>query len=419
LDWFPRKLNALWHVTAQWTHSRARAGIAKLSSRSRRVAERKRQRCSAGRGRRRIRSALVAAEIALATLLLLGAGLMVRSFRSTITSGALLEPHTLLTLRLSLSGENYTAAYRDILNRITAIPGVRSAAIATALPHSRHASLRPFDIEGKPEHLHALFEAVSSSYFETLHIPLRAGRLLNTSDGPGQPRVAAITQSMSDRWWPGEPPPIGRRIRVGTRWITIIGVVTDTEDPQPTLYLPYLQSPEGDMDVAIRTSIPPMSLAPQVRYAVGPRQPITNLNTMQELIHQESFGLLYIAALMAVFGALALALSFVGVYGLLSYLVTERTREVGVRMALGASPRSIVGMFCRDGFHTAAIGLATGFVSALGLTRLMHATIIGVDDASLLLWCMPLALAGAVALAIYIPARRATRIDPVLALREE
>jgi ABC-type antimicrobial peptide transport system permease subunit len=162
-----------------------------------------------------------------------------------------------------------------------------------------------------------------------------------------------------------------------------------------------------------------MSLAPAVRAAVGPNRPITNLNTMRELIRQESFGLVYIAVLMGIFGSLALALSFVGVYGLLTCLVTERGREVGVRIALGASPREIVRLFCRDGFRTASVGLLTGFAGGLGLARIMRSSIIGVDSGSLVLWCLPLALMGVVALAIYIPALRATRVDPMLALREE
>jgi putative ABC transport system permease protein len=370
---------------------------------------------SAGRGRQRLRSALVAGEIAMATVLLLGAGLMVRGFRGLIDSGAALEPDSLLTLRVSLTD----GSYREVLDRIAMIPGVRSAAVVTALPHSRHASVRGFEIEGRPERLQAQVVAASPGYFDTLHIALRSGRLLSAGDGAEQPRVAAITQSLCDRWWPGEAAPIGRRVKIGAVWSTIVGVVSDVETPQPTIYLSYLQAGERDMDIAIRTSVAPMSLGPEVRAAVGLRRPITNLNTMRELIRQESFGLVYAAALMGVFGGLALALSFVGVYGLLSYLVTERTREVGVRIALGASPRAIVGMFCREGLHTAAMGLAIGFVLAGGLMRVMGATIVGVDSASLALWSMPLVLSGAVALAIYLPARRATRVDPLLALREE
>ena len=369
----------------------------------------------AGRGKQRIRNLLVTAEIALATVLLLGAGLMVRSFRTSIGGGEVLEPDSLLTLRVSLSEGNY----REVLDRIAAIPGVRSAAVATALPHSRHGSVGSFEIEGRKEKLAAQVEAVSAGYFETLHIPLREGRLLNAGDSAGQPRVAIVSQSWCERWLPGEMAPVGRRIKVGSNWATIAGVISDIETPQPAIYLSYPQSPARDMDIAIRTSIGPMSLGPAVRAAVGMRQPITNLNTMRELIRQESFGLVYIAALMGVFGALALALSFVGVYGLLSYLVSERTREVGVRMALGASPRAIVRLFCREGFCTAAVGLAIGLVMALGLLRVMGSAMIGMDAASLVLWSMPLPLTGAVALAIYIPARRATRVDPMLALREE
>jgi predicted permease len=375
---------------------------------------------SAGRGRRGIRSFLVAGEIALATALVIGAGMMVQSFRANLDSGAAMDPDSLLTLRLSLTD----GKYREVLQRVAAIPGVRSAAVATALPHSRHSNARPFTIEGSTnasgETPRAQYQVASASYFETLHVPLRAGRLLSNSDGAGQSRSAVISQSMAEKWWPGERAAIGRRIQVDSSWVTIVGVVGDMETPLPVIYVSYMQVPERDMDLAIRTSLPPMQLAPIVRSAIGPGQPITNLYTMRELIRQENFGLVYIAALMGTFGALALALSFIGVYGLLSYVVAERTREVGVRMALGATPRAIVAMFCRDGLRVAATGLATGFVLAFGLARVMRATIFGVTDGeSLALWCLPLVLATAVALAIYLPARRATRIDPMLALRKE
>jgi putative ABC transport system permease protein len=203
---------------------------------------------------------------------------------------------------------------------------------------------------------------------------------------------------------------------------TVVGIVDDVEPdkPQPVLYVPYLQSRDLDMDIAIRTAIAPMRLAPDVRSAIralDPRQPVTNLNTMEELIHQEAFGLVYIAALMGIFGALALGLSFVGVYGLMNCLVSEQVREIGVRMALGASHQNIIAMFCFDGLRKAAVGLLIGFFLALGLERIMRATLLGVTGAPLLLLCLPLVLAAAVAIAVYIPARKATRVDPVDALR--
>ncbi|HEY3837078.1 MAG TPA: ABC transporter permease, partial [Bryobacteraceae bacterium] len=323
---------------------------------------------SSGPDRQRVRRLLVAGEIALATVLLLGAGLMVRSFRSSIAGGVALEPDSLLTLRVSLDD----GSIRDLLDRIAVIPGVRSAALATALPHSRHQSVRAFTIEASTDRLQADVEAVSPRYFETLHIPLRGGRFIGPGDGDERPRIAVITQSLADRCWPGESAPIGKRLQLGSTSITVVGVVSDIETPQPSIFLSYLQPLDGgsfakgdatirDMDLVVRTSVPPMSLAPAVRAAVGPNRPITNLNTMRELIRQESFGLVYIAVLMGIFGSLALALSFVGVYGLLTCLVTERGREVGVRIALGASPREIVRLFCRDGFRTASVGLLTGF----------------------------------------------------------
>ena len=199
---------------------------------------------SSGRGRRHLRTVLVAAEIALAVVLLVGAGLMVRGFRAMVAAGAGLEPSTLLTLRLGITSDKYkethqvAAFYRDVLERIGAIPGVRSAAAASAMPYTQHSSGRALTIEGRApqpgEMPSGMYQAVSSNYFETLHVPLRTGRFLNGGDGADSPRVALISERLAQRYWPGQSAPLGRRIKVGLpeapgEWLTIVGVVGDVK----------------------------------------------------------------------------------------------------------------------------------------------------------------------------------------------
>ena len=399
---------------------------------------------SAGRARHRFRNVLVAAEIALTVVLLVCAGLMVRGFRTLLATGTGMQPETLLTLHMTITpakyGEPYQVAafYRQVLEKTAAVPGVRASAAATALPFTVRQVGRVFMIEGQvPEpgrQPSAEFEAVSPNFFRTLHVPLRAGRLLSDSDRAGAPRVAVIGERTAQRWWPGEPPPLGRRIRIGAPespgpWVTLVGVVGDVahdvfdRQPRATLYVPYEQAPLRVSDIAIRAAGDPLSLVPGITAAirsVDPQQPVTDVYTMTRLIRNDATGLDYVAALMAVFGGLALALSAVGVYGVMSYLVAEQTHEIGIRVALGAPRQFVLGMLLRRGMTTAAAGLAIGLVAAYGLARLMASLVFGVEVNDLVTFTgISLALMLVAALAIYIPARRAMRIDPIMALRYE
>jgi putative ABC transport system permease protein len=299
---------------------------------------------SSGRGRHRLRTVLVACEVALATILLVGAGLMVRTFRASLSAGRNLEPTTLLTFRLAVSDgryhEDYQVAgfYSAVLERIGALPGVRSAVSATALPYCRHWASAAFTIEGRQaepgDQPSAQIQAVSPEYFRTMRVPLVAGRLLAGSDDGTAARVAAISKRTAQRWWPGEDPPLGKKIKLWDRPVTIVGVVGDIEssvlnrDTGPTLYVPYMQSPQREMDMAIRTDGDPVQMASAVRAAIlsiDPEQPIANLNTLAELMHQEAFGLATVAVLMGIFGAFAMVLASVGVYGVMAYLVSARS----------------------------------------------------------------------------------------------
>ena len=399
---------------------------------------------SAGGSRRVLRNILVAAEITLAVVLLVGAGLMVRGFRAQVDGGKELEPATLLTLRLSLPGGKYrephqvSGFYRDVLNRVGSLPGVRSAAAVTALPYSGHSASRTFTIEGRPlergEMPAGMYQATSPSYFETLHIPLVEGRLLRESDGPDAPKVALISGRIAARWWKSESP-IGKRIHVGERdsqnpWLTIVGVVGDVihspyeREPRPTFYVPYAQAPELWMDIAVRaTGVDSLTLAPAVTSAirdVDREQPVTDMRTMEKAIRNSAIGLNYMAVLMGVFGLLALGLSVIGVHGVIAQSISEQTREIGIRIALGAQRITVLATIFRRGILPVAGGLLFGLPLAWGFSRFLSSVLYGVTATDAATFAgVPVMLIIAAAVAIYVPAHRATKINPIIALRHE
>ncbi len=398
---------------------------------------------SVGRGSHRLRNVLVTGEIALAVVLLVGAGLMVRGFKSMVDQGTRLDPSHLLSLRLSLTDNKYhepfrrAAFYREVLARASALPGVRTAAVVTAMPYSDHSSGRIFAIEGQvsdpampPQ---AMYQTVSAGYFETLHVPLIAGRTLRDSDGPDSPKVVVVSESAARRYWP-KGSPVGQHIKVGAAdsknpWMTVVGVVADMphnpydRDPRRCLYVSYQQFPALLLDVGVRTAGDPLRLAPAITAAirsVDAEQPITDVQTMEKAIHNRSIGLHYMAVLMGVFGVLALVLSAIGVYGVMAYMVSEQTHEIGIRVALGAGRSSVLGMVFRKGLWTTGIGLVIGLPAAYAMARAMSSLIFGVraNDPWTFL-TITAALAATAALAIYVPAQRAMRIDPIVALRYE
>jgi putative ABC transport system permease protein len=399
---------------------------------------------SSNRAHHRLRNILVAAEVTLAVVLLAGAGLMVRGFGSMVDNGQKLDPATLLTLRLAITDNKYHEPYQrahfydSLLQRISTLPGVRSAAAVSSMPYSNHSNFRDFSIEGRPVDRDkvpaGMYQLASPSYFETLHIPLRAGRFLSAGDGPDAPKVAVISQRMAERWWKNESP-IGRRIHIVApdsppdSWLTIVGVVGDVVHnpydrvPRRTIYVPFDQAPALWMDIGVRTAGDPLLLAPAVTAAiraVDPEQPVTDMQTMARSIHDRAIGLNYMAVLMGVFGVLALVLSGIGVYGVMAYLVSEQTREIGIRMALGAERWGVMAMIFRRGMTTIAIGLAIGMPLAWMFARLLSSLIFGVKPGDAVTFAgIPLAMIAAASIAIFVPARRAMKIDPIVALRYE
>jgi len=398
-------------------------------------------RTSSGRGRRRARGILVAAEVALAVVLLIGASLMARGFGTMVASATRLEPSTVLTFRVALTATKYAKSYQrldfynQLLQRTAAIPGVKRAAAASFVPYADHSNGAGYLIDGRPDDparpVEAGYQAIVGDYFSLLHIPLRAGRFFDSHDGPYAPHVAVITERMARRYWPDDPLPIGRKIRVknekDVQWMTIVGIAGDIlydtleRGPRPILYFPYQQSPTLWMDFALRTNGDPNRYAAAAIAAVratDPEQPVNEIRSLDVLIHDQALGIIYVAVLMAVFGALALVLACVGVYGVMSYLVQEQTHEIGIRMALGAPRDLVMRMVFRRGMLTTLLGLATGLAFSAVLARLLQDLIWGVPaHDAVTFFGIPLALVAAAALAIFIPARRATRIDPVIALR--
>jgi putative ABC transport system permease protein len=342
-------------------------------------------------------------------------------------------------MRIAIGGDQYreshqvTSFYSELLERAAAIPGVQSAVAATGLPYSRRYPSGKFSIQGRQqrpgEEPSAIIEAVTPNYFKTMFVPLRSGRFLSDSDGPRALPVAVVSASAAQRWWKGEDP-VGKAITLGARGpISIAGVVGDipytalSRDVSPTIYVPFAQAPDREMDIGLRTAGDPAQVVSGIRAvvkAMDPELPVTNLNTMDTLIRQESFGLAMMARLMGGSGLLALLLSVVGVYGVMAYSISGRTHETGIRMALGARRGQVILMLFRSGVGSALVGLIVGLIPAVGIARLMQSFIFGVKAADAAAFmAVPLVLIAAAAVAIYVPALRDTRIDPVRSLHHE
>jgi putative ABC transport system permease protein len=401
------------------------------------------------RASERVRRGLVVAELALALTLLTGAGLLAKSFARLQNVDPGFDPERLLTFDLALPAAKYPsdtsqiAFYDAVLPRIGQVPGVKAAAATSVLPFGGSWSTASFEIEGyqQPEGQPSPwgdFRVVSPGFFEAMRIPVLKGRVLEDADRMGGPLVAVIDEEFVRRYWPQENP-IGKRMTFGPpagaadtssrEWIEIVGVVGHTKheglaaEPRVQYYLPYRQMGMSRLTVAARTVGQPESYVNAIRAAVrtvDPDQPIAAVRNMDELL-ELSVGQRKLAMLLlSLFSGIALLLASVGIYGVMSYSVSQRVREIGVRIALGADRRVVLKMVLRQGMRLALGGVVLGLVAAFGLTRLIASQLYEVRATDPATFVLVATLLTAVALlANLVPALRATRVDPAVVLRDE
>jgi putative ABC transport system permease protein len=330
------------------------------------------------------------------------------------------------------SAEQRVAFYRTLLDRLTAVPGVRAASMVSLIPFGGTNTGMNLLIDGQPpprpdETPIFWRRIIDRNYFRVMRIPLIRGREFSEQDG-GSPRTAVINETMARRYWPGTDP-IGKRFGSPNRWYTIVGVVGDvkfmslTKDPDPEFYEPYLQAPIADMVLTVRAASAPQRLSPALREVVretDPHQAVSRVTSMEEYLSDAMGTPRLSALLLAGFGTTALLLAAIGIYGVISFSVMRRTREIGLRIALGAAGRDVMFMVVRQAVMLGAIGVAIGIGGALALTRLMQGMLFGVDARDPLTYFgVSGLLIGIAALAAYLPARRASRISPSVALRSE
>ena len=403
---------------------------------------------TSGPGQHRLRGALVAMEIALAMLLLVGSGLLLRSFSRLQEVPPGFQPDHLLVADIPLSQTAYAKPedryqfFDRLVERAHALPGVRSAAAASFLPVSGGGSIIHFNITGRPpksphEFVAAGYRTITPDYLETLGVPLLQGRLFTRADNEKSPAVVVINATMARNFFPNENP-LGKRLQLGALpdqqvpTMEIVGVVGDVRpglgiDPQAEMYLPYRQAdlvlPVFQLSVVLRTAGDPSLQTSALRSAlaeIDPNQPLVRVRTMEENMAGTVAQPRFRAWLIGIFAALALVLAAVGVYGVMSYTVTQRTTEIGVRVTMGAQPQDVFRIIVGEGLRLSLIGVAVGLVAALALTRLLHSFLFGISayDPVTFLGVSFLLTTVAVA-ASFFPARRATLVDPLVALRYE
>lgn len=401
---------------------------------------------SAGdRGGLKLRRALVVATVALALTLLVGAGLMIRSFGRLIAVDPGFRPEPLLTFNVVLPETRYpndtsrVAVWDRLTAEIGAIPGVRSVGGTSVLPFGGSWSTGSFAVEGyeTPENSPRPWgdiRIVTPGFLTTLEVPLIRGRQFTEQDGMGAPRVGIVDEELARRYWPNADP-IGKRITRGdpedpeAQWVEVVGVVGHTMhegldgDRRVQVYLPMRQFGLGFLAVAVRTTGDPMAQLAAVRAAVksvDPDLPVAAVNTMERLIEDSTGARRFSMVLLAVFSGLAASLAAIGLYGVMSFIVAQRSRELGVRLALGAAPGNVLRLVLQQGMWLVMLGVGLGLAAALLLTRVLKSMLFNVSTTDPVTFvAISLLLIGVTLIATWVPARRATRVDPVVVLREE
>ena len=396
---------------------------------------------------RYLRRGLVIAEVALAVVLLVGAGLLIRSFQRLRQVDLGFKPDNLLTMRVVLPMPKYLkqetrrAFFDQLLQRVEDLPGVEAAGVNTFLPLSTSGMKFSFSVEGRTmpsdtDLPFALYRVVSPDYFRAMGIPVQRGRVFDTRDSADSLPAVVVNRHLAEQFWPGEDP-TGKRLKIGPAdspnpWATVVGVVGDVRqaglygEQLPELYAPYAQerrSWAAPRDLVVRTRGDAASLAGTVRdavWAVDKDQPVSNIRTMEQVlaatISRERFQML----LLSLFASLALVLACVGLYGVISYAVAQRTHEIGIRMALGAQSADVLRLVIRQGMILTLAGLLIGLAGGLMVTRVMTDMLYGVTARDVVTFMSAGGLLIVVAfLACYLPARRATKVDPLIALRYE
>jgi putative ABC transport system permease protein len=391
----------------------------------------------------RLRSSLVVFEVAVSLVLLVGAGLLARSFLSLLRTDPGFNPDGVLTLNLVLPGAKYrdqparSAFYNDLVQRVKAYPGVESAAVVNYLPLGGSNSSDAYLVEGEPapapgQEYDGRYRVSTPDYFRTMGIPLIRGRGFTDQDKAGAPPVVIVNETLARKHWPNQDA-IGKRIRFygppeRAVWMEIVGVVEDVRHElnlpvTPEYYLPHAQDPWGAMVLVARTSVDPASLAPALRqqvWAIDKDQPVFDVRTMQEVRSMSVALYSFSSVMLAIFAGVALVLASIGIYGVMAFAVTQRTQEIGIRMALGARALDVLKLVVRNGMKLALLGIVIGLAGSWALTRFLAQMLVGVQPTDLLTFSVvSICLLVAAFIACYLPARRATKVDPLEALRYE
>jgi putative ABC transport system permease protein len=399
------------------------------------------------RGFGKHRSILVITETALAAILLIGTGLALKGLWSLHSVELGFVPDDVLTFRIAapsqLSGQRIADFYREVAERIQAVPGVQSAAVARNVPMSGTDPSMPIEVEGKQPvpvqgEIVTRYRAVGGDYFHTLQIATLQGRSFGETDTASAPAVAIVSESLAKRYWPGQNA-VGKRIKPkfkGSQWCTVVGVVNDVRhwgadvDIEPTAYYPYTQIPdtllpllEANMSIAVRSNIGQGALLPSIRAAIADIDksvPVYEVKTIDSMVSDAGSLRRFDLSLLAMFSGLALALAAIGVYAVMAYSVSQRTQEIGIRIALGATAKDVLRLIINQGAKLALTGVVAGAIAALLLRRITANFLYGLSAADPLIFSVIPALIVAVTLvACYLPAYRATKVNPMVALRNE